>query len=237
MFRQELIIYNMSRLSSVGFWCRVRIKDRERHLGRELCSIISFWYLAKLQVNDLAESKCVVVNKYCVGKLNMARLKVTHNISTQRKAFGIPHGQQHWGEKVKWLNENQLSSIRFLFVTKTDWLRKARSLKKTSCVNVPGSLQYFVESKRVISTSQRKLISHLIYGSRQTCLLTNQTGLFTDTKSSSNKKRIVVIFGQENIESCTAVAFKVKWISKSSFHVQAHSPGADNSFQISIASV
>lgn len=130
LFRQELIIYNMSRLSSVGFWCRVRIKDRERHLGRELCSIISFWYLAKLQVNDLAESKCVVVNKYCVGKLNMARLKVTHNISTQRKAFGIPHGQQHWGEKVKWLNENQLSSIRFLFATETGWLRKARSLKK-----------------------------------------------------------------------------------------------------------
>ena len=168
LFRQELIIYNMSRLSSVGFWCRVRIKDRERHLGRELCSIISFWYLAKLQVNDLAESKCVVVNKYCVGKLNMARLKVTHNISTQRKAFGIPHGQQHWGEKVKWLNKNQLSSIRFLFVTKTDWLRKARSLKKTSCVNVPGSLQYFVESKRVISTSQRSDIRI------QTNLLTNQ---------------------------------------------------------------
>lgn len=116
-----------------------------------------------------------------------------------------------------------------------NWLiTQSKELKKTSCVNVPGSLQYFVESKRVISTSQRKLISHLIYGSRQTCLLTNQTGLFTDTKSSSNKKRNVVIFGQENIESCTAVTFKVKWISKSSFHVQAHSPGAEN---ISIASV
>lgn len=146
LFRQELIIYNMSRLSSVGFWCRVGIKDRERHLGRELCSIISFWYLAKLQVNDLAESKCVVVNKYCVGKLNMARLKVTHNISTQRRAFGIPHGQQHWGEKVKWLNENQLSSIRFLFVTDTDWLRKARSLKKQAVLTSLAAYSIFLRA-------------------------------------------------------------------------------------------
>lgn len=150
-----------------------RIKDRGRHFGRELCSIIISWNLAQLQINDLAEFKCFVVNKYCVGKLNMARLKVSHHIITQRKNIWDPTRTAR--KKRKKFHDDQFYAFVFFSLANFLW-RKLIDLAKhgASCITVHGSSAVSYKSKRATGTSHGKLISQLINIQMQTNLLANQ---------------------------------------------------------------